>query len=66
MIVGKYRSGDIRDCYANAEKLYSFGYRPKMDLKTGLADLVAWAEEQEANDDVERAHNELVSRGLVA
>ena len=36
-----------------------------MSLEDGLRNLVEWSAEQEAVDQVEQAHNELVSRGLI-
>jgi dTDP-L-rhamnose 4-epimerase len=64
-IVGKYRVGDIRHCFADislAERV--LGYRPEVALEDGMAELAAWLETQEATDSVENATSELVARGL--
>jgi len=66
VIVDKYREGDIRHCVADiskAEKL--LGYKPKVSLEEGLAELLAWLGEQEAEDRVESATAELAQRSLV-
>lgn len=65
-IVGRYRSGDIRDCVADIQRLQGFGYQPGVALEEGLGALADWAESQEAEDGVETAHSELMRHGLVA
>lgn len=65
-IVGKYREGDIRHCVADiskARKLLS--YEPKVTLEAGLAELLDWLGEQDAEDRVESATAELAERSLV-
>jgi hypothetical protein len=42
------------------------GYKPEVDLKEGIAELVAWLESQQANDNVEEAMQSLSVHGLVA
>jgi dTDP-L-rhamnose 4-epimerase len=63
---GRYRAGDIRHCYADAqlaEELLAF--RPAIELESGMQDLVAWLTAQtDVSDDVERAARELEVRGL--
>jgi dTDP-L-rhamnose 4-epimerase len=64
-LVGQYRSGDIRHCYADAalaEEL--LGFRASVSLEGGMSNLVDWLGDQEADDRVEVATEELVSRGL--
>ena len=64
-IVDKYRAGDIRHCYANtklAEEL--LGFRAEIPFETGMQDLLAWLEGQEAEDSVDAAREALVARGL--
>ena len=64
-LVGQYRAGDIRHCFADpakAERL--LGFRAEIDFESGMADLLSWLEGQEATDSVETAHEALVSRGL--
>ena len=64
-VLGQYRSGDIRHCYADttlAEHL--LGFRAQIPFARGMEDLLAWLEAQEARDDVDAAHEALVARGL--
>jgi dTDP-L-rhamnose 4-epimerase len=64
-IVGKYRVGDIRHCFADiakAERL--LGYRPQVGLEEGMSELAAWLESQAAVDRVAQASAELAARGL--
>jgi dTDP-L-rhamnose 4-epimerase len=64
-IVGKYRVGDIRHCFADIEKAGRLlGYRPQVTLEDGMAELAAWLESQAAVDRVAQASAELASRGL--
>lgn len=64
-ITGRYRSGDIRHCYADIlaarERL---GFRPEVTFERGLEDLAEWLDGQLADDRVERASAELAARGL--
>ncbi len=63
-VVGKYRSGDIRHCYADISRLSALGYRPRRTLAGGLKDLVEWGKTQKAQDRTAQADRELVKRGL--
>jgi dTDP-L-rhamnose 4-epimerase len=64
-IVGKYRVGDIRHCFADITKAQAvLGYRPQVTLDQGMAELAAWLESQAAVDRVAQASAELASRGL--
>lgn len=65
-IVKKFRSGDIRHCYADISAIReSLGYVPKTDLERGLQELVDWSAQVDAKDTFEKAQKELISRGLV-
>jgi dTDP-L-rhamnose 4-epimerase len=64
-VTGRYRMGDIRNCFADislARKI--LGYEPRVSLEEGLLHLAAWLESQTAVDRVADARRELVSRGL--
>ena len=64
-VVGQYRAGDIRHCYADtrlAEELLDF--RAEIAFEDGMQDLLAWLETQEAPDTVDAAREALVARGL--
>ena len=64
-IVGKYRVGDIRHCFADIGKARQvLGYEPKVKIDDGLAELAAWLESQAAVDRVAQASAELSARGL--
>jgi len=65
VIVNKYRAGDIRHCYADISKIRKLGFEPKVDLTEGMADLVTWGREVEAEDRGEKAMKELREKGLV-
>jgi len=64
-VIGKFRNGDIRHCYADTSKISALGFEPKLSLKGGLEDLVAWGDQQTAVSRIEDAHQELVAKGLV-
>jgi len=62
---GRYRAGDIRHCYADpsrAEEL--LGFKAAVSLEDGMRDLVSWLADQEAEDRVDHATDELVAHGL--
>lgn len=64
-VTQSYRSGDIRHCYGDPGKLASLGWKARISLEDGMRDLVKWSAEQQAVDQVDRAHQELLARGLV-
>ena len=64
-ITGKYRTGDIRHCFADISLAREeLDYRPKVSLAEGLESLVDWMLGQRAFDRVEAARAELELRGL--
>jgi len=66
-VVGKYRAGDIRHCFADIGKSRAqLGFIPQIRFEAGLAELAEWLSGQVAEDGIERATAELESRGLVA
>lgn len=65
-ITGRYRSGDIRHCFADislATKVLS--WRPKVTLERGLEDLADWLQGRSAIDRGIEARAELAARGLM-
>ncbi len=65
VITGKYRSGDIRHCFADITRARSLlGYSPTVSLEEGLGDLCQWLSNQYAEDHLDRAHAELSAKGL--
>jgi dTDP-L-rhamnose 4-epimerase len=64
-ITGRYRSGDIRHCYADITlAAKTLGYQPKVSLERGIEELAQWLEGQTAGDFVAHAFSELTRRGL--
>ena len=64
-ITGKYRKGDIRNCFADIGKARELlGFAPRVELEDGLAQLGEWLQGQVAVDRVEHASHELAARGL--
>jgi dTDP-L-rhamnose 4-epimerase len=64
-ITGKYRSGDIRHCFADIRHASEIlGYKPEISIKEGLSELAGWLEGQIAHDHVDTASMELERRGL--
>jgi dTDP-L-rhamnose 4-epimerase len=65
-VTGKYRSGDIRHCFADITRAREvLGYEPAIGLEEGLEDLAAWLDGQIAYDRVAESRNELAARGLM-
>lgn len=63
-VVGQFRAGDIRHCYADISQLSAIGYKPHVDLKEGMSELVKWTETAESMDMVKSANEELEKMGL--
>lgn len=64
-ITGDYRVGDIRHCFADISKAKkALGYQPQITLKEGMKELAEWLGDQMAVDHVDKAKEELASRGL--
>jgi len=64
-ILGKYRVGDIRHCFADIGKAERvLGYQPQVQLDDGMAELASWLAGQAAVDRVAQASAELSARGL--
>jgi dTDP-L-rhamnose 4-epimerase len=65
IITGHYRVGDIRHCFADISLAQTLlGYTPTVSLESGLLELAEWIAGQVAYEHVERAGEELASRGL--
>jgi dTDP-L-rhamnose 4-epimerase len=64
-VLGKFREGDIRHCYADISLARQLlGYEPTVAFMDGIHQLVAWVRSQQAVDRFDQAHQELVARGL--
>ncbi len=65
-ISGRYRVGDIRHCRADIGKAGRLlGYQPRVTLKEGMTDFIAWALEQRVHNRTDLAERELVARRLL-
>jgi dTDP-L-rhamnose 4-epimerase len=63
--VNKYRSGDIRHCFADVSEIKKLGFDAKTSFEEGMRKLVEWGEQAKAIDKVDEATKELIDRGLV-
>jgi dTDP-L-rhamnose 4-epimerase len=64
-LTGKFRSGDIRHCWANTAKAEALlGFKPQIDFADGMAELVEWLRTQPEVDHVDEMRAELEQRGL--
>jgi len=65
-IVGKFRAGDIRHCFADISKARRLlGFKPEILFERGVDDLIEWVRSQTAEDRTQKAYEELVERRLV-
>jgi dTDP-L-rhamnose 4-epimerase len=65
-IAGKYREGDIRHCIADIGKAKELlGYAPKISIEDGMAELLDWVKDQEADDLMSSATAELAAHSLL-
>jgi dTDP-L-rhamnose 4-epimerase len=65
-IVGRYRAGDIRHCVSDATLAETrLGFKARMSFASGLDELIAWSQHQEALDRVDASIVELERNGLV-
>jgi dTDP-L-rhamnose 4-epimerase len=64
-IVGQYRAGDVRHCYADTHMAAELlGFEATIGFEEGMRHLLAWLADQEAADAVDAAHEALTARGL--
>ncbi|MBV8378248.1 MAG: NAD-dependent epimerase/dehydratase family protein [Verrucomicrobia bacterium] len=64
-IADTYRTGDIRNCFADITRAREIlGYHPVYSLEQGLTELVEWLSTQSAEDHSSVAARELAERGL--
>jgi len=64
-IANKYRSGDIRHCYADILKIRKLGFIPQISLEKGLRELVEWSRHVESKDKFKVVERELRKKGLI-
>ena len=64
-ITGRYRTGDIRHCYADVTKAADLlGYRAQENFREALEELADWLKDQRPEDRSENAQQQLLARGL--
>lgn len=64
-VTGKYRVGDIRNCFADITRAgEAIGYAPALPRAEGMAELADWLAGEVATDRVDDAAAELAARGL--
>jgi dTDP-L-rhamnose 4-epimerase len=65
-ITGRFRSGDIRNCFADISKAREIlGFDPRYRLEDSLVELADWVRQDGAVDRGEEMRQHLESRGLV-
>ncbi len=65
-VVGKYRRGDIRHCFADISKIRDrLGFTPQVSFEEGVSDLIGWVKEQEAADRFHQVESELQDKELI-
>jgi dTDP-L-rhamnose 4-epimerase len=65
-IVGEYRRGDIRHCFADIGKIRDrLGFAPQVRFEEGVSDLTGWVREQEAADRFHEVDRELKDKELI-
>ncbi len=66
VVVGKYRAGDIRHCYADITKIkQKLGFAPRVQLEGGMRELVDWGQDKVDADNWLKAQDELINKRLV-
>lgn len=65
-VVGQYRKGDVRHCFADTGKARRLlGFTPEVSWEDGLAELIAWARTAPSTDRFSQVADELISHGLL-
>ncbi len=65
-IIGKFRKGDVRHCFADISKIKSkLGFSPEVGFEDGIRELMEWSAGVEADDRVDEATDELRKKGLL-
>lgn len=65
-VVGKARKGDVRHCSSDITRISAtLEWRPEVSLERGMLELIEWSDSVSANDQIERATDELRHRGLL-
>jgi dTDP-L-rhamnose 4-epimerase len=67
-VLGKYRQGDIRHCFADISMArHLMGWEPSTTFRQGVSQLVEWVRSQaDVKDSADSAWDELRQRGLLS
>ena len=66
LTLGKFRAGDIRNCFADIAKARALlGFEPQHRLEDSLGPFVEWVRQSPATDNGSRMRQQLEERGLV-
>ena len=64
-VIGKYRVGDIRHCYADLRNSREdLGYEPDITFEDGIQEFLDWFALSDSSDKLDVATDELKQRGL--
>jgi len=65
LVTGKFRSGDIRHCYADISKIEKvLGFKPAVKFEDGVEDLIRWVKTENPKDLFDKAVKELDKKKL--
>ncbi len=64
-VINKFRSGDIRHCYADISKISKLGFKQVLSFENGMRELVMWGEQEASVDKSDCAYDELRKKGLL-
>lgn len=62
----EFRKNDIRHCFSDISKAKKIlGWKPKINLEQGLAELIEWSKKEKSNDKFKSAEKELKDKGIL-
>ncbi len=65
-IIGKFRKGDVRHCFADISKIKEkIGWWPKIRFEEGVKNLISWARDTQAEDKFLQAQAKLAQKSLL-
>ncbi|MCX5701428.1 MAG: NAD-dependent epimerase/dehydratase family protein [Candidatus Omnitrophica bacterium] len=66
LLLNKFRTGDIRHCFADINKIRDrLGFKPKISFENGMKSLIDWSRDIEAKDFAYIADRQLKRKGLI-
>jgi dTDP-L-rhamnose 4-epimerase len=65
-VTSNFREGDIRHCFADITQIKTLlGWEPEFTFEQGMQKLIGWLSTQNEQNDVAKAHEELLKKGLL-